>query len=170
MTSKPQDNIISATSMDVLLGVVSQNTEAITELSRTMTDVRVSIRGLQSEVENQGKSSEKQSSLIEQLAHSIEEMKSLGKDIQELRGQFNIHENSGIESRKRMNERIDEQNRKISEVEKIAESAKNSAKMADDKSKIDLVKIGVQLFLYVFGGGGGIAFFVWLFENHINKP
>lgn len=160
--TKPTNDAF-AVNMDLILQVVSQNTEAVSELSKTMSDMRVSMKGVEGKVEAQNQ-------IVERLTASIEEMKIVGKDVQELRGQFNIHENSGMESRKRINERLDGQEKHITEIEKLANSAKTTAKTADDKSKIDLTKIGVQLFVYVFGGGGGLAFFVWLFENYLKKP
>lgn len=154
----------SASVEQVILNVVSQNTEAISELSKTMTDIRVSLRGLQSEVEGHNK-------VMEQMAKSIDEIKATNEDLRELRSQLDVHENQGTESRRRINERLDEQGRRISELEKYKKKSEEEIEKVDNKSKVDLVKIGVQLFVYIFGGGGAAAFFLFLFENYVkNKP
>ena len=90
-----------------------------------------------------------------------------------LRSQLVAHEQSGLESRKRINERLDEQGKKISIIEgglpELEKKIHNEVETVDEKSKIDLVRLGVQLFLTIFGGGGGLAFFLWLFENYIKS-
>ena len=157
----------------IILGVVSQNTDAIGELQKTLVDMRLSLKGMQTEVESHNKVLEQMAKSIDEIKTAGSEIKSTNEELRALRSQVVAHEQSGLESRKRINERLDEQGNKIAAIEgglpKLEKKIHDEVENVDDKSKIDLVKLGVQLFLYVFGGGGGLAFFLWLFENYIKS-
>ena len=60
MTTQLEGN--NAVSVEqIILGVVSQNTDAIGELQKTLVDMRLSLKGMQTEVESHNK-------VLEQMA------------------------------------------------------------------------------------------------------
>ena len=137
-------------------------TKSIVDLSETMTQVRISMGSIQSEVKSH-------SDIIQKMSDAIEEMRTSHAAVLTLQNQMNEHEKTGLESRKRINERIDHTNNDLGEVKKTVKTLEDRVKSVDDKGKVDLVKIGTNLFLYIFGGGGMFALLFWIFENFILK-
>ena len=156
MTTQLEGN--NAVSVEqIILGVVSQNTDAIGELQKTLVDMRLSLKGMQTEVESHNKVLEQMAKSIDEIKTAGSEIKSTNEELRALRSQLVAHEQSGLESRKRINERLDEQGKKISIIEgglpELEKKIHNEVETVDEKSKIDLVKLGVNLFLTTVASG-----------------
>jgi len=137
-------------------------TESITALAETMTQVRISMGSMQAELKNH-------SDVIQRMSDTIEQMRNTSAAILSLQNQMTDHEKSGLDSRKRLNERIDHTNNDVSEVKKRVDTLDVKVKNVDEKAKIDLITVLKNLFLYVFGGSGLLALLFWFFENVVNK-
>jgi uncharacterized protein YhaN len=109
------------------------------------------------------------SEIIQKMSDAIEEMRTTSSAILVLQNQMNEHEKVGLESRKRVNERVDHTNGEIEEVKKKVGALEKQIKNVDDKAKVDLVKVATNLFLYVFGGAGTFALLFWFFETFVLK-
>jgi uncharacterized protein YhaN len=103
------------------------------------------------------------------MSDTIEEMRTTSAAILVLQNQLNEHEKSGLESRKRVNERVDHTNEEVGGIRKKVDALEKQIKNVDDKAKVDLVKVATNLFLYIFGGGGMFALLFWLFDTFILK-
>lgn len=137
------------------LAIYDKLSQSISDLSETMTQVRISIGGMQGEIKSH-------SEIIQHMSEVINELKDSSTSIAFVQSQINDHEKTGLESRKRINERLDCNDDKIRVIEKKVESI-------DSKGKVDLIKVGTNLFLYVFGGSGLFALLFWIFEQFISK-
>lgn len=150
--------------LDVIKTVIDANTKAILGLSSTMTEVRISLKGVQTEVEGHNR-------LMEEMSESIRELKSVGDSLRVLQSQVNGHMSEGVEARRRINERLDELGLKQVMLEKFQDKVDTKIYSVDSKSKIDVIKLLVNLITWVFGGAGAFTIFAWIYNTFfLNNP